>query len=91
MTVELVQGEPGNGPFVWPAEPEDMTPWGKKNAEDMIEHIKNLRKTRAERSLKWPSNTGTLAGEARKMVREIRKQDEKRKSADEEETPGAVT
>ena len=94
MTVELVQGEPGNGPFVWPKEPDDMSPWGKKNADQLIEDIKQERKDRAGRSSKWPKDAGTLARKARQIVGKIRKEDERRKSADgdgQEEALGAVT
>ena len=37
MTIEMPtdNSEPGQGPFIWPAEPKDYRPWGKEQYQTM--------------------------------------------------------
>ena len=73
MTVEMVDdGTPGQGPFVWPQEPEDMTPWGRRNAEDEIEDMKKAYRDREQRSRKWPTDMGIMAKRAREMIEQVK-------------------
>ncbi len=43
MTVELVQGVRGQGPFVWPEVPEDLSPWGLRE-EGEEKYLKERRR-----------------------------------------------
>lgn len=69
MTVELVQGVPGQGPFVWPAEPEDYTPWGKDQYEKASKEQKEKQERQSPQGNKmWPENTESLARQARQLL-----------------------
>lgn len=82
MTIEMVDdGTPGQGPFVWPQEPEDMRPWGRRNAEDEVEDMKKAYQDRAQRSQKWPADMGIMAKRAREMIEQVKS----RRSQKEEE------
>ena len=68
MTVELVPGEKGQGPFVWPEEPKDWKPWAKeefaqatKIAEEAQERNKNGEKM-------WPKNVDNLRKQAASLL-----------------------
>ena len=66
-------GTPGQGPFVWPQEPEDMSPWGRPTADDKIKDMKQAWKDRERRSQKWPADMGLMAKRAREMIEEVKK------------------
>lgn len=69
MTVELVQGVPGQGPFVWPAEPEDYTPWGKDLFEKEGKEVEERQERQSEQGKKmWPENLDSLARQAKQLL-----------------------
>ena len=70
MTVELVQGKPGQGPFVWPEEPRDLKEWGKeeKEAEEKFKEEQRKRQMPDERYKLEPEDAKGLRERARALL-----------------------
>ena len=70
MTVELVQGTKGQGPFVWPAEPDDLEK--QKKAQDTKDKEQEVRRMRARQDEAYklePADATGLKERARLLLR----------------------
>lgn len=69
MTIELSLS-PGNGPFVWPEEPDDFRPWQKEQFDNAQEE-QGDRQERAGRegARMWPKDEGGVRGMARSLLK----------------------
>ena len=71
MTIEMVK-EPGQGPFVWPAEPEDWRPWGREEFRKAEKDSEKQGRRYREPDMMWPDDMGTLREQAARLLREAR-------------------
>lgn len=69
MTVELVTGVAGQGPFVWPAEPENWAPWAKEQFEEAKKQQEASDERRKEGGKAWPLDMDTVAEKARLLAK----------------------
>ena len=68
MTVELATGEPGQGPFIWPEEPEDWRPWAKEQFADAFKQRDKIQKDRQNAGKVWPEDMGSVRSQAAKLL-----------------------
>ncbi|CAF9928345.1 MAG: hypothetical protein HETSPECPRED_006809 [Heterodermia speciosa] len=74
MTVELAQTGEGQGPFVWPDPPEDMSPWGRKKErnKDYIPHATRrqelTKQAEKDREMKVPDDADDLSRQAQELL-----------------------
>lgn len=70
MTIEMPAQGKGQGPFVWPDEPEDLKPWDKELQDAIGKERGEMRKRSriAEMANMDPGDKGVLAKQARALV-----------------------
>lgn len=69
MTVELVTGVKGQGPFVWPDEPENWAPWAKDQFDQARKEQEKAEERRKEGGRAWPEDMDDVGREARALAK----------------------
>lgn len=77
MTVELVVTETetevaaGQGPFVWPEEPTDWTPWAKEQFAEARKEQEEARERREEGrfGMAWPTDVESVGEKAGELLK----------------------
>lgn len=73
MTVELVTDPdtPGQGPFVWPKEPESWDPWGKEDFAKAVRDQEEMKNTQKEWEfgMLWPKDMGRVGEQAGDLLK----------------------